>query len=91
MRGDNPRLLFAIEGEMIDGFLALSLLAQLWLVYAACAAALIGGAAALEFLPARRVDGAGGWMLFGALMLSFWGLLLTAIVSVVILLVRAIL
>lgn len=75
---------------MIDGFLALSLLAQVWLVYAACAVALIGGAAALEFLPARRVDGAGGWMLFGALVLSFWGLLLTTAVSIVILLVRAI-
>lgn len=73
---------------MIDWFLPLSLLGKLWLTYASAALALIALAATIEFTRSRHVDGAGGWMLFGALALSFWGLVLTGLASILILLVR---
>ena len=72
---------------MSDWFLALPLLGKLWLVYAAAAASLLGLATFVEFR-SRPVDGAGGWLVFGALMLSFWGLVLTALASLAIVLVR---
>lgn len=73
---------------MIDWFAALPLLGKLWLVYAAGAGSLFGLAACIEFTQSRHVDGAGGWMFFGALMLSFWGLVLTALASLAIVLLR---
>lgn len=73
---------------MTDRFLALPLLGQLWLAYAAVAASLLGLATYIEFTRSRHVDGAGGWMLFGALALSFWGLLLMALVSALIALMQ---
>ncbi|WP_462113868.1 hypothetical protein [Lysobacter xanthus] len=74
---------------MSDWFMSLPLLGKLWLVYAAVVASLLGLAAWIEFSRSRHVDGAGGWMLFGALALSFWGLVLTALASLAIVLVRA--
>ncbi|HEY4582852.1 MAG TPA: hypothetical protein VIG88_08315 [Lysobacter sp.] len=73
---------------MLDWLLDLPLLGQLWLAYAVAALALLGLAATLEFTRARHVDGAGGWMLFGALALSFWGLVLTGLATLAILLLR---
>jgi len=73
---------------MVDWFVALPLLGKLWLVYASLAASMLGLTAYIEFTRARHVDGAGGWMLFGAVMLSLWGLLLTGLASLAILLVR---
>jgi hypothetical protein len=69
-------------------FLALPLLGKLWLTYASGAVSLLGLAAYVEFTRSRHVDGAGGWMLFGAMVLSFWGLVLMVLVSLVIGLLR---
>ncbi len=73
---------------MVDWFLALPLLGKLWLAYALLAASLLGLATYLEFARSPRVEGAGGWMLFGAIMLSFWGLVVASLASLAILLVR---
>ena len=73
---------------MPDWFMTLPLLGKLWLLYALAAASLLGLATFIEFTRSRHVDGAGGWMLFGAFLLSFWGLVLTALASLAILLVR---
>lgn len=73
---------------MFDWFTTLPLLGRLWLLYALVAVSLLASATYLEFSGRQRVDGAGGWMLFGAIMLSFWGLVLTALASLAILLLR---
>ena len=73
---------------MFDWFAMLPLLGQLWLVYAAGAVSLFGLAGVIEVTQSRHVDGAGGWMLFGAMMLSFWGLVLTALASLAIVLLQ---
>lgn len=73
---------------MSDWLLALPLLGKLWLAYAAGAGSLLGLAAYVEFTRSRHVDGAGGWLLFGALAISFWGLVLTALASIAIGLLR---
>lgn len=73
---------------MSDWLLALPLLGKLWLAYAVIALSLLGLAAYVEFTRSRHVDGAGGWLLFGAMVISFWGLVLTALASLAIGLLR---
>lgn len=73
---------------MTGWLLALPLLGKLWLAYAAIAVSLLGLATYVEHTRSRHVDGAGGWMLFGAIVISFWGLVLTALASLAIGLVR---
>lgn len=73
---------------MIGWFLALPLLAKLWLAYAAGATSLLGLATWLDLGRGRRVDGAGGWLIFAAMMLAFWGLVLTVLASLLIMLLR---
>lgn len=79
---------FRFEPRMFDWFLALPLLGKLWLAYAAGAASLLGVATYVDLTRSRRVDGAAGWLIFGALMLSFYGLLLTGLASIAIVLLR---
>lgn len=73
---------------MFDWLLALPLLGKLWLAYAAGAASLLGLATYVDLTHSRHVDGAGGWLIFGAILLSFWGLVLTTLASLVIVLLR---
>ena len=73
---------------MSDWLLALPLLGKLWLAYAAGAVSLLGLATYVELTGSRHVDGAGGWLIFGAMVISFWGLVLTALASLAIALLR---
>ncbi|CAA9353998.1 MAG: hypothetical protein AVDCRST_MAG71-2926 [uncultured Lysobacter sp.] len=73
---------------MSDWFLALSLTSKLWLAYVTGAVSLLGLATWVDLTRSRHVDGAGGWLIFGAMILSFWGLVLTALASLLIALLR---
>lgn len=73
---------------MVDWFLGLSLIGKIWVVYPTLAVLLLGLATYTDLAGSAKVNGAGGWLMFGAIMITGYGLILMILLTGIIWLVQ---
>jgi hypothetical protein len=76
---------------MIEWFVGLSLIGKIWVIYPVLPALIFALAIYIETVAASKVDGAGGWFLFAAIMIGGYSFLLVLLLTGLIWLVQLLL